>query len=95
MLRRTVNTRHDPTNPVGMKSKMKQSLLKKSPTHPIISSLHVELDRHERSRGRGSIEVIHELLCNKDIVGDVVSPYKHPLFRIDQLRNNGLHPVYH
>ena len=75
----TTNTSQDPTNPCRVKAEVRQSPLKKTPTHMIIGLLHIKFDRHEIATRGDSSKIMHKLLGNKYIIGNVAPTNKMPL----------------
>lgn len=70
-----------------------KSPLKEVPTHPVISLLHIQLDRHEASSSGGMLKVMHELLDKQDIINDEMRhPNKGTQLWTDEMRHNQLQP---
>lgn len=86
----SLHTPSDLVGPFVMESKVFQGLVKELLAHLIIGSLHIKLDSHEVIITSISLKVMHELLSNRNIVGDALAIHECTLFWVDQMEKNEL-----
>lgn len=82
---------HDPVNPSIMELGILKYLIQEGPAHLVISTPHIRLDRHQVLTRGGTLQVMHELLDEQDIISDAMVTDENTLFRTIQAGNDGLH----
>lgn len=90
---RGLYTIHNSSNPPILEFKFLKYPSKEVPAHPVISSLYVQLYRHETPSDGGTPKVMHEFLGKQDTVSNISSIDKGPLLRTNETRHDQLQPL--